>query len=126
MSDYAVSRQAVDSYIEKDQPESITDSYKPQLGEWCEIRAIAKKTRAYAGYNRRSVRWLVEDCTPPIKAMYIGFRVVWDGTTYIDGDGYVDSFKRERSLYVWVFVDNERRNPFYVFPRDVYKIRSPK
>lgn len=62
----------------------------------------------------------------PVTAIYIGFRVLHEGITELehDEDGHgrdysYPVFRHKSSKVVWVFVKNERSNPFFAFPDDV-------
>lgn len=97
------------------------EDHKPQLGEWCEIGGTLLKSRS--GNYVRWTRLALPTCE---KAMYVGWRVVHEGevvheTEYIDGQLWSTSreFKHSKSLYVWLFVRNEREKPFYVLAKDV-------
>lgn len=113
--------------VNSDQFRKPLEVYRPALGEWCLIKAKAQKytvryeTVSVYQYDHRIKEWASVHLEKPIKAMYIGARVVQNTTVEYDGDGYPDPIP-QRYLYVWLFVDSERRAPFYVFPLDVERL----
>lgn len=99
---------------------------KPQLGERCVITGKVAKQRKG---NQTSFPHTVLES--PVQAIYVGWRVVHEGETSREFDYSDDhlvaeytNFQRSRSLYVWLFVVDERRNPVYVLPQDVQKLPS--
>lgn len=92
---------------------------RPALGQRCTISKTAYKHNVYPGNGNKRTEWIK---TPwkqqPVEAMYIGWRTVYSGTTFYYGD-YDREFKRDGNYIVWVFVADERENPFYAFPEDV-------
>jgi hypothetical protein len=106
-------------------PQQVSDlSQRPALGEWCIVKREAHKHH-YMSHFKRITEWTAYPFNrQPLRAMYIGSRVVRGGeTTYHPSDdwGYGESptFKITRSYCVWLFVTDERSAPFYVFPQDV-------
>lgn len=104
---------------------------KPTFGQWCITHAYAYKfvkPNSLVDKNKRYPVTTTYENTGkllPKRAMYIGFRVVHEGVTRleIDTDDWstwsYPVFERKCSKVVWVFVENERSKPFFVFPEDV-------
>jgi hypothetical protein len=97
-----------------------------KMGEWYKIRAKAEKMHRSSFANRDDafpydVNWAACDFDPPIEAMYIGVRNVYEGnwewtSGIIDQEQY---FYRKVTHRVFLFVVNEHHNPIYVFPDDI-------
>lgn len=112
---------------------------RPQIGQWCITNAQAYKNVLVNDKDSRdkskrypiTTTYVSTGKLQPLRAMYIGFRVIHEGITRLAIDGDDDGmgrlmntysypeFKRVCSKVVWVFVANERSTPFLVFPEDV-------
>lgn len=104
---------------------------KPNFGQWCITHAQAYKNVLLNDTVNKDKRYPITTTyvstgkLPPLRAMYIGFRVVHEGITRLEFDGddwktwSYPVFSRVCSKVVWVFVSSERSNPFFVFPEDV-------
>lgn len=103
---------------------------RPQFGQWCITHSIAYKSVIPNSPDKKkrypvTTTYISAGKLTPLRAMYIGFRVIHEGITRleVDGDDYntwsYPVFKRACSKVVWVFVANERTLPFLVFPDDV-------
>ena len=93
---------------------------RPQLGEWRTITAKANRRRKWDDIKRQMRKyWERQQFDTSVTAVFIGWRTCADGTRDWEDDevGYV--FYLEQSFELWMFVDNVRHKPFYVFPEDV-------
>jgi hypothetical protein len=93
---------------------------RPEFGQRVTIRAFMKRyarwdyTKGYlAGHD-----WKRIELDAETKAIYIGYRTVYDGTI-IHNYGEDNEFKRDTSHRVYLVVTNERTNPIRVLPEDV-------
>lgn len=106
-------------------PDSSMKIQRPKLGEWHKIRARAVRRSSDSKHDR--VQWesgRIHD--PPIEAMYIGYRTVYNGIIH-SGHGNYDDYTSgylsvEKSVTVFLFVSKERQAPFYVLPEDVISV----
>lgn len=94
---------------------------RPALGQRCKVRAKAGKFYEQINMYTFRTRWQSINETPECEAHYIGYRTVYSGLTrsYDEYSPSDKEFIREQSHTTWVFVANERENPFYAFPADV-------
>ena len=97
---------------------------RPELGQWCDIRAIALK----GGEPYVNTEWFTKPLEKEIQGMYIGWRTVANGS--MESDYEYESwehpahevgkfFVRSESLEVWLFVVSDRKNPIRAFPQSV-------
>jgi len=102
----------------------------PVFGQIYTVTGEVRKQRIERqGYRWRGKKpfntvWITSTFTP-LKALYIGRRVVHEGYTNWDGDPDVDGsweFSRTHSITVYLFVVSERTKPFYVLPNQIYDL----
>lgn len=117
----------VDPYPFRAAPERRFDG-RPQMGEWCILHGVALKR-----HDRQATRSETFDVTwehgvlTATPAMYIGYRHVYSGVRFMDGDADLDgapAFRKTDTHEVWIFVTSARTNPIRVFPDQVAKWRE--
>lgn len=93
---------------------------RPKLGEWLTVRKHAGKR-----HDGNRTTWHSWDAPQIERAMFIGYRTVFNGTREADWEyeeGHVYNagfiFFQSEALEVWLFVYNGRMNPFRAFPQD--------
>lgn len=104
-------------YIREPLPFEVSE--RPQLGEWCEISATGHKSDERSGKSNRV--WKEWQFAAPFRAMYIGYRTVYDGyREWEDEVGYI--FTPHAHREVWLFVRDARQNPIHAFPCSVKRL----
>lgn len=115
-------------------------SKRPRLGQFCIVTSLVLSCSEWLGDEerlnkfkipRQDDRWkypfrryLTHKEITPMTAMYVGLRVLHEGVTSLEwADESISSmypvFKHKSSRVAWLFVKNERSNPFLVFPEHV-------
>jgi len=105
---------------------------RPQLGQRVKVRAKLERVGLNPdrfGHNATKFKWQrVEFLPSPVEAVYIGFRIVYDGVIRKDdfgGYGPVYTwYEKTRSVKTYLVVLNERTNPIRVLPEDVEVIND--
>jgi hypothetical protein len=101
---------------------------KLTMGDWYKIFGKFEKFRIIFGEEALpfDITWKRIPFESPCKAMFIGYRTVFDGNMVSpaidpEGDawGEPDYFAQKQSHRVYLFVLNDRQNPIYVHPDDV-------
>jgi len=98
---------------------------RPQLGQWCELSAIAtkNKTRAKVGkhFRRTESQWNCHALAHSTPAVFIGYRTVSDCVFRANGYGeeYGEEIENYNHREVWLFVTDARRKIVRAFPEDV-------
>lgn len=98
---------------------------RPELGEWCDITAEAHKSKAPWSRRYRKIEWIARPRREPIRAMYIGWRTVYDGEAEYISDEEGTAFKQSQPREVWLFVTSARTNPIRAFAADVRRLQTP-
>lgn len=105
---------------------------RPQMGEMCVVLAVVQQVRTpvyhpTARYFQHRTRiWTAKPRSMLQRSrpmMYIGYRTIFDGKTWWEKEEVGVVFEQTDHHEVWLFVENERRNPVRAFPQDV--IRMP-
>ena len=99
-----------------------TSQRRPHLGQWCVLKATAKKSR-----QGTRTRWYTYPHSQPVRAMFVGWRTVHDVDAEYDVDvtEFGETFPvgwiitHQGSHEVWLFVISGRHNPIRAFPADV-------
>lgn len=89
-----------------------------KFGEWYEVTGKAVKVRQYAGGAYQNT-WEHISFELPMRALYVGIRVVYNGRSYYNEMGYTEDFRVEKPLTVCLFVNDPRSDPFCAFKDQV-------
>jgi hypothetical protein len=125
--------------------EAVKQRFSPQTQQ--ELQFIDYHEYAVHETITTRTEWGRDAFESPIEAMYIGTRYVYDGNYYRYHTGVFwehgwddpglsnihleyqsdipgDHFRRTETHIVFVFVRNQKENPFLVFPEDVEEAQS--
>ena len=98
---------------------------RPAFGQTVTVKAKAVRRSDYETrqgvnfrqYSQRLKKWDRWPFNTPRDALYIGYRTKFDGETeWIDEEGEVFTPTEHHEL--WLVVEDERRNPYFVWPDD--------
>lgn len=93
---------------------------EPKFLDKVKIKSKLRRTETFLRGRYNKKEWVINRFKHPKKGLVIGFRTVSNGLTEFSGGDDPIIYHAEKYIKVLLVVINEKQNPIYVLPEEVF------